>query len=123
MENSKLKNIVILKDLPSNIVDEAIIVLKTTKKAKRLQKIEKKQNESGRKNKKYNKKYILDEAETIVNDYINKVENRKEKLTVRDKVRYNKLKKYSILISLFSILEMVALIFKWFKEINLENKF
>ena len=38
--------------------------------------------------------------------------NRKEKLTVRDKVRYNKLKKYSILISLFSILEMVALIFK-----------
>ncbi len=112
MESSKLKNIVILKDLPSNIVDEAIIVLKTTKKAKRLQKIEKKQNESRRKNKKYNKKYILDEAETIVNDYINKVENRKEKLTVRDKVRYNKLKKYSILISLFSILEMVALIFK-----------
>ena len=41
METSNLKNMVVLKNLPSNIVDEAIIVLKTNKKAKKLQKIEK----------------------------------------------------------------------------------
>ena len=41
MEASNLKNMVVLKNLPSNIVDEAIIVLKTNKKAKKLQKIEK----------------------------------------------------------------------------------
>ena len=41
METSKLKNMVVLKNLPSNIVDEAIIVLKTNKKVKKLQKIEK----------------------------------------------------------------------------------
>ena len=34
METSKLKNMVVLKNLPSNIVDEAIIVLKTNKKVK-----------------------------------------------------------------------------------------
>ena len=39
METSKLKNMVVLKNLPSNIVDEAIIVLKTNKKVKKLQKI------------------------------------------------------------------------------------
>ena len=41
METSNLKNMVVLKNLPSNIVDEAIIVLKANKKTKKLQKIEK----------------------------------------------------------------------------------
>ena len=41
MESSNMKNMVVLKNLPSNIVDEAIIVLKTNKKVKKLQKIEK----------------------------------------------------------------------------------
>ena len=42
METSNLKNMVVLKNLPSNIVDEAIIVLKANKKTKKLQKIENK---------------------------------------------------------------------------------
>ena len=42
METSNMKNMVVLKNLPSNIVDEAIIVLKSNKKVKKLQKIEKK---------------------------------------------------------------------------------
>ena len=36
METSNLKNMVVLKNLPSNIVDEAIIVLKANKKTKKL---------------------------------------------------------------------------------------
>ena len=32
MNNEGLKNIVLLKDLPSNIIEEAIIVLKENKK-------------------------------------------------------------------------------------------
>ena len=32
MEESKLKNMVVLKNLPSNLVEEAIIVLKSNKK-------------------------------------------------------------------------------------------
>ena len=42
MQANKLKNIVILKNLPSNIVEEAIVILKSNKYAKKLQMIEKK---------------------------------------------------------------------------------
>ena len=40
MEASNLKNMVVLKNLPSNIVDEAIIILKNSKKIKKLEKVE-----------------------------------------------------------------------------------
>ena len=76
MESSKLKNMVVLKNLPSNIVDEAIIVLKTNKKVKKLQKIEKNKNQVENENDKKDKEYILKEAEMIVNNYISKIINR-----------------------------------------------
>ena len=42
--NSKImKNIVVLKDLPSNIIDEAIVILKDNSKIKTLEAIEKKE--------------------------------------------------------------------------------
>lgn len=39
MNNEGLKNIVLLKDLPSNLIEEAIIVLKENKKIHKTQKI------------------------------------------------------------------------------------
>ena len=75
MEDSKLKNMVVLKNLPSNIVDEAIIVLKSNKKVKKLQKIEKDKQSLENKEEKKDKEYILKEAEMIVNNYISKIEN------------------------------------------------
>ena len=47
MEASKLKNMVVLKNLPSNIIDEAIIVLKGHQKVKKLQKIEQRKKAQG----------------------------------------------------------------------------
>ena len=44
METSKMKNMVVLKNLPSNIVEEAIIILKSNTKKRNLQKIMKFQN-------------------------------------------------------------------------------
>ena len=41
MEKSQMKNIVILKNLPSNLIEEAFVVLKSRKTAKRLEYIEK----------------------------------------------------------------------------------
>ena len=38
MNQSNLKNMVVLKNLPSNIVEEAIVILKTNKKVKKLEK-------------------------------------------------------------------------------------
>ena len=40
MKDSNLKNIVVLKNLPSNIVEEAFVVLKSNKYIKELEKIE-----------------------------------------------------------------------------------
>ena len=48
METSNMKNMVVLKNLPSNLVEEAIIILKSNKKVKKLQKIEKKRKQHER---------------------------------------------------------------------------
>ena len=40
METGTMKNMIILKNLPSNLVEEAIVILKSSKKVKKLEKIE-----------------------------------------------------------------------------------
>lgn len=112
MEASNLKNMVVLKNLPSNIVDEAIIVLKTNKKAKKLQKIEK--NNQVDKEEKKDKDYILKEAEMLVNSYISKVEIKdikKDNVTQKQKNRYEKLKKYAIATTVLCIIQAIIIIF------------
>lgn len=111
MEASKLKNMVVLKNLPSNIVDEAIIVLKSNKKVKKLQKIENKRMKSEESIKK-DKEYILKEAEMLVNSYVSKVENNKTTIIDKEsKQKYNKLKKYSIAITIMCIIQAMIIIF------------
>lgn len=111
MEASKLKNMVVLKNLPSNIVDEAIIVLKSNKKVKKLQKIENKRMKSEESGKK-DKEYILKEAEMLVNSYVSKVENNKTTIIDKEsKQKYNKLKKYSIVITVMCIIQSMIIIF------------
>ena len=113
MEASKLKNMVVLKNLPSNIVDEAIIVLKTNKKVKKLQKIEKNKNQVENENDKKDKEYILKEAEMLVNNYISKIENNEKKniFNKEAKEKYSKLKKYAIAITIMSIVQTILIIF------------
>ena len=113
MESSKLKNMVVLKNLPSNIIDEAIIVLKTNKKVKKLQKIEKNKNQVENENDKKDKEYILKESEMIVNNYISKIENNEKKniFNKEAKAKYSKLKKYAIAITIMSILQAIVIIF------------
>lgn len=113
MEYSNLKNMVILKNLPSNLVDEAIIVLKGNKKAKKLQKIEKVKNSSNNDKTINEKDYIIKEAEMIVNNYIDKIEDKKEKEFFQKgkNKKYEKLKKYALAITILSIIEAIAIIF------------
>ena len=113
MEASKLKNMIVLKNLPSNIVDEAIVVLKTNKKIKKLQKIEQNKNLIINENDKKDKEYILREAEMLVNSYISKIENNEKKniFNKEDNKKYNKLKKYAIAITIMSVLQAIVIIF------------
>lgn len=114
MEDSKLKNMVVLKNLPSNIVDEAIIVLKSNKKVKKLQKIEKDKQTSENKEEKKDKEYILKEAEMIVNNYISKIENKDNSKIIINKdtnEKYKKLKKYAIATTFLCIIQALIIIF------------
>ena len=114
METSNLKNMVVLKNLPSNIVDEAIIVLKTNKKAKKLQKIEKNNKTTENEENKKDKEYILKEAEMIVNNYISKIENKENDKIIISKDtdgKYKKLKKYAIATTLLCIIQAIVIIF------------
>ena len=103
MDTSSLKNIVVLKDLPSNIVEEAIVVLKENQKIQKLELIDKskKQNkeqsqvktisEQGQKP----KDYIIKEAQMLISDYISRIENKNktENQSIQNlKKKYKKLK-------------------------------
>ena len=76
--NNNLKNTVVLRNLPSNIVEEAVIVFKPNIKLKEKQELD--NNNKMDKNKERNKEkdYILKEAEMLVNNYIRRVEEKKK---------------------------------------------
>lgn len=88
MNIDNMKNMVILKNLPSNIVDEAIVILKPNIKLRNLDVAENKTTVNKRtKNQDIDnpKKYIINEAEMIINSYISNIEKEK-----RDNVKVNK---------------------------------
>lgn len=115
MEASKLKNMVILKNLPSNLVEEAIIILKSTAKVKDLQKVE--NNKKGKKEiiEKKGNDYVLKEAEMIVSKYITQIEeekNKKETNKKQENKKYKRLKNYAYLSSFIVFLQTLMLLSK-----------
>ena len=114
METSNMKNMVVLKNLPSNLVEEAIVILKSNKKAKKLEKIEKK-SKAGKVAKPIKKDYILTEAEMLISSYIAKIENenKQKKHYIIKKSKSNKrLKTYAILTSIIIFAQTILLILK-----------
>ena len=77
MQQGNFKNTVVLKNIPSNLIEEAIIVFKENKKAWKLQKIENGKNAIENTTKPIKKDYIVKEAELIVNQYIDGMEYKK----------------------------------------------
>lgn len=79
MSQGDLKNMVVLKNLPSNIVEEAIVILKSNKKVKQAEKIEKKIVMENLENRNKEKEYIIKEAEMLVSNYISSLEQKKKR--------------------------------------------
>ena len=91
MDSQKTKNVIILKNLPSNLIDEAIVVVKDKKKVKDINysDIIKNKEENGiiqgslkpeelkkiESIKKENRKYVIKEAEVVVSNYIKRIED------------------------------------------------
>lgn len=103
MDTSNLKNIVVLRDLPSNLVEEAIVVLKQNNKNSKLEfvDIEKNKKQVGDSEKKdstkgeNSKDYIVKEAQMLIAEYVLKAEkkNQNENQSIQElKKKYKKSK-------------------------------
>lgn len=108
METSDMKNMVVLRNLPSNMVEEAIIIFKETQKVKQKELIDKSSKINSSEIQPKSKDYILKEAEMLVSDYINKIENKKKIGKNRDIIdKYEKLKKYSYISTILLIISII----------------
>ncbi len=89
MNNLDMKNIIVLKDLPSNIIDEAIVILKDNK----IKKKEKSENTN-----EYINTSIINEAQNIITEYIEKLEQPKREKQNQRKLllKYRKLQVVSV---------------------------
>ena len=114
MEESKFKNTIVLKNIESNMIDEAIIVLKETNKAWKLEKVDK--GKVYEENKKPIKKdYVVREAELIVSEYVKNIEKTsKEKDDKNKEIKYKRVLKYAYFATGIIILQFLAILM-WIK--------
>lgn len=122
------RNVIILKNLPSNLIDEAIIVVKDKKKLKAFNYTDmlnckenngiiqgEIKNDTIRKiesMRKEQKNYIVKEAEVVVNSYIQKIEeNLAYKRTDKIKKSYKKLKKINFALIITTLISILLAIF------------
>lgn len=108
MEKNQMKNIIVLKNLPSNLIEEAIVILKSKKNIKKIEYIEKKESSTNADNIKSSKDYIIREAESVISNYINVVEKKdKKKGNVELNKKYNRLKIYSIIATIAFLISLI----------------
>lgn len=105
MDTESMKNMVVLKNLPSNIVDEAIVILKPNIKLKSLDLAENKakNNEKNSIKTDTTKKYIINEAEMVISNYISSIEKDKKKISKVNKkieMKYKRLRITSIVLGI-----------------------
>lgn len=113
MKETNLKNMIFIKDLPSNIIDEAIVILKDNKKVKKLQKID--VNKVGKEEnlKAKDNGYIVKEAEMILNQCFSNIEEQDKKCIKKDyNIKNKKLKMYLTITSVIVFLETIILLIK-----------
>ncbi|MGN1301183.1 MAG: hypothetical protein ACI4U9_01455 [Clostridia bacterium] len=103
MNESKMKNMVVLKNLPSNIVEEAYVVLKPNKNYKNLQKQESVDE-------RLSADYVVKEAEMVISNYLSKIEDKKvikNSEVEKIKKKYKKLKNASMILAGILILNII----------------
>lgn len=138
MKTDVMKNVIILKNLPSNLIDEAIVIVKDKKKIKDINYSEfikdggeKFSSSSNRQTsnrviqgymkeedlkkledtKKEDRKYVIKEAEIVVSNYLSKIDNKMpEKKIKRLEKSYKRAKKISIILGIISIVSIICAI-------------
>lgn len=98
MEKSQMKNIVVLRNLPSNLIEEAFVIVKSKKTAKSLEYIDKKDKLSVKE--KGTNNYIIREAESVLSSYVSGVEKKdKKQENLKISKKYKRLKIYSSVVT------------------------
>lgn len=96
MELSKKKNTIVLKGMASNVIEEAIVILKPNIKLK--------QNEYNLKNTNYKEKniqkeFVLSEAEKTIDEYVDRIQKENKKVQINKiKKKYKALKILNIVL-------------------------
>lgn len=106
MNKSDLKNIVFLKEVNSNIVDEAIIILKPNVKVK-----ESVIDGKNKFNNKPNSNYILNEAQLVVSNYISRMKNDDKNLRNKYEKKYKSMRVINIVMFIAIIGLVISKIF------------
>ena len=73
---SDMKNMIVLRDLPSNLIEEAFVVLKENKKIHKYQTIDNAKKGQENTEIKNDKGYIIKEAEMLLKSYTEKLEKK-----------------------------------------------
>ena len=102
---SDMKNMIVLKNLPSNLVEEAIIILKENNKIHKYQTIS--SNEENMEEEKEQIGYIVKDAEMVIKSYLDRIENNSPKKE-RNIKKLEKKYKNSIRLNLFLFLTTVV---------------
>lgn len=108
MNTNQMKNMIVLKNLPSNIVEEAIIILKNNKKIKSVNRVEKQTSNSVEKQS--SGEYIVKEAEIVIGNYLSKIEKEKQmkSYSVRQiENRYKRMKILSIVLGMIVVVNVI----------------
>ena len=98
MEQEQMKNIVVLKNLPSNIIDEAFVILKSNTKIKSLERVDK--NNHIQEEQRKEDDYIV--REMLISNYISRIEKPREERYSKTKqieLKYKRLKLITIILS------------------------
>lgn len=114
MDSKPMKNMVVLRNIPSNIVEEAFVVFKSNVKIHKAEKIDNK-TLSSKEEKPKTKDYIIKEAELIVSDYISQIEKKEYELgngNKRLKEKYKRLKALTIFLAMFSSLSIALILLR-----------
>jgi len=110
MDASKMKNMIIIKNLPSNIIDEAFVVLKSNKKMKVLERIEK-EKEKASKGQNNTQNYITKEVEMVLSNYLADIEESKKIKNQNIKKlekKYKKLRNLSIMLGILLAISFIC---------------
>ena len=106
MKEKGMKNIVVLKDVSSNIVEEAIVILKPRVNIKAMKCFEGKNNYENM-NEELNKDYVLNEAQNVISNYISKIEEKRGKSYLKIEKKYKKIKLLNIFLITLLIINAI----------------